>query len=116
MLDRLPGRRVHSSRMTSSLNCFGRTLKLEAILAQIGRVAKDPAKSLAWLHLKDYRDYEFIVAEIQRFQSLSPEQQWEHWKAHPWDAMGGIETPAGGKIYFTRDSRIRFHQIGRAHV
>src|ERR1039458_4516782 len=70
------------------------------------RVAKDSVESVLRLHKKDYRDYEFIVAEIQRFQSLSPEQQWEHWKAHPWDAMGG-----GGTIYLTRDARTRLHQV-----
>src|SRR4051794_9604513 len=72
---------------------------------------EDPQESLARLHLKDYRDYEFIVAEIQRVQSLSPQQQWEHWKAHPWDAMNAIKTPAGGNVYLTCDARTRFHQI-----
>ncbi|MBZ5726710.1 MAG: hypothetical protein LAP87_17155 [Acidobacteriia bacterium] len=63
------------------------------------------------MHEKDHRDYEFIVAEIQRFQKLSRQEQWEYWKAHPWDALGGVKTPAGGVVYFTRDARTRFHQI-----
>src|ERR1035437_10140144 len=75
------------------------------------RVVKDSVESVSRLHKKDYRDYEFIVAEIQRFQSLSPRQQWEHWKAHPGDAMGGIKTPSGGTIYLTRDARTRLHQV-----
>ena len=60
---------------------------------------------------KDYRDYEVIVAEIQRFQGLSPQDQWAHWKAHPWDALAGVKTPDGGYINLPREARMRFRQI-----
>lgn len=73
-------------------------------------MVKDPARLRSRLHEKDDRDYEFVVAEIQRLLGLSPQEQWEHFKAHPWDAVG-VRTPAGGTVYTTRDARMRLRQI-----
>ena len=73
-------------------------------------MVKDPARLRSRLHEKDDCDYEFVVAEIQRLHGLSSQEQWEHFKAHPWDAVG-IKTPAGGTVYTTRDARMRLRQI-----
>ena len=73
-------------------------------------VTRDAAELLSRLNEKDYRDYEVIVAEIQRFQSLSPQDQWVHWKAHLWDALAGVKTPDGGYINLPREARLRFRQ------
>lgn len=73
-------------------------------------MVKDPARLRSRLHEKDDRDYEFVVAKIQRLHGLPPQEQWEHFKAHPWDAVG-IKMTAGGTVYTTQDARMRLRQI-----
>lgn len=67
---------------------------------------KDPK-----LSRKDYEDLEFVVKDIQRFASLSPQEQIQQMLADPWSALSGFKGKSGYDFPLSRETHVRFDQI-----
>lgn len=60
---------------------------------------------------EDYRDYEFILADLERNIGLSPEQQIERFRADPWAAFSGLKAANGFDLPLSREAQNRFSLI-----
>jgi hypothetical protein len=87
------------------------TLHWDPLPAEMKNVDKHQADSRSRIHEKDHRDYEFVLAEIQRFRNLSPQEQYKHLMEHPFDALNGLKLPNGGCVFLSRDAHRHLWRI-----
>src|SRR5579862_7972279 len=62
---------------------------------------------------KDFTDYQFIIAEAERFIGLSIPEIRAHYAEHPEDALCTLSGSQGNDLLFTRKGESHFHNIAR---
>jgi hypothetical protein len=74
-------------------------------------LGRESDNSISKLSEEDYRDYEFIVSDLEHNLALSPEQQLDRFRADPWNAFSGLKGPNGYDLPLSREALKRFECI-----
>lgn len=65
------------------------------------------------LSLDDYKDFEFIVSDLESNLTLSPAEQMDRLRKDPWAALSGLKGPTGFDLPLSRDAQERFARVAR---
>jgi hypothetical protein len=71
----------------------------------------DLPNPISRLAQEDYRDYEFILGDLQHNLALSPAEQIERFRADPWGTFSGVKAANGFDLPLSREARRRFTDI-----
>ncbi len=72
---------------------------------------KNNSASLVSVSEEDYRDYEFILRDLEHNLGLSPEAQIERFRADPWAAFSGLKAANGLDLPLSREAQTRFVHV-----
>jgi Apea-like HEPN len=91
--------------------------EVKAITDGPSRQFMSETKDIHTISRKDFEDYEFILAELEKMVKMNFSQIREHQKTRPEDILHTLRHPKDGNLMlFTREGAKRFRQIGRRGI
>lgn len=68
-------------------------------------------ETVSTLSLEDYRDYEFILSDLQQNIGLSVAEQMDRFRKDPWSSLSGLRAPNGSELPLSGAAQKRFVEI-----